>query len=129
MHRCYSDILELTDKQPIWFDEYAVPRFCAFSPDCVDIYADEVVLFLIRCQSCGHEFSVIACQGGFDVQISSYAEAITEKELHYGDPPNIGCCSAGPTMNSEPVRVLEYWRRASKQQAWQRDPKFEIELT
>lgn len=38
------------------------------------------------------------------------AHEIETRSLHYGDPPNIGCCPAGPTMNSEMIRILEYWR-------------------
>ena len=36
-------------------------------------------------------------------------DLILTHELHYGDPPNDGCCDAGPTMNSVPHRVIEYW--------------------
>lgn len=32
-----------------------------------------------------------------------------EGTLHYGDPPNTGCCLSGASMNSEPRRILEYW--------------------
>lgn len=49
--------------------------------------------------------------------------------LHYGDPPNIHCCAAGPTMNSIPIRVLEYWSRENPLLDWQRDPALEVEIT
>ncbi len=37
------------------------------------------------------------------------SDLIQDGSLHYGDPPNIDCCGAGPTMNSIPIRVVEYW--------------------
>lgn len=63
----------------------------------------------------------------------SLAESIRDKNLHYGDPPNIGCCLAGATMNSEPRRVLEYWRRYDRNGTdiileWHRDRSLEIAL-
>src|SRR5690606_38100927 len=60
------------------------------------------------------------------------ADRIREKCLNYGDPPNIDCCPAGPTMNSEPLRVLEYWRRFDRNEfivEWTRDLSLEIDLT
>jgi len=48
MNTYYGDILELTDKQPQWFDENAVPRFCTFSTQKLAyIYAKEAALALI----------------------------------------------------------------------------------
>jgi hypothetical protein len=64
------------------------------------------------------------------------ADSIREKCLHYGDPPNIGCCPAGPTMNSEPRQVLQYWRRFETDEngnirslEWHRDRSLEIDIT
>jgi hypothetical protein len=124
MHQYYGDILSMhPGEEPPWYDEHAVPRFCEFKPDLVaDIYADEVALVLITCQGCGREFHVVhsespvhrimaAVHGGPDRK--SIEWRIHKRELEYGDPPNIGCCGSGPTMNSEPRRVLEYWRRHS----------------
>lgn len=61
------------------------------------------------------------------------ADSIREKSLHYGDPPNVDCCGAGATMNSEPRRVLEYWRRYDRNGTdiileWHRDRSLEIAL-
>lgn len=114
MHTNYADILEKISEPPRWFDECAVPRFCAFAPDeCSDIYADEAVLAEVTCQSCGHRFSVAFTQNKASAvhRNRSLADDIRERTLHYGDPPNIGCCAAGPTMNSEPRLVVEYWSR------------------
>jgi len=56
----------------------------------------------------------------------SIANQIKEKTIHYGDPPNVRCCAAGPTMNSDPLLVLEYWER--KNFDWVRNPEYEINL-
>lgn len=42
---------------------------------------------------------------------SSLKDLIQRKEIYYGDPPNIGCCPSGPTMNSIPVKIVEYWSK------------------
>jgi len=65
------------------------------------------------------------------------ADEIRERTLRYGDPPN-ACdktCTAGATMNSEPRRVLEYWRRYRRDVTskvalldWERDSSLEIEI-
>ena len=146
MNLCYHDILSKIGEEPQWFDERAVPRFVAFSPDeCADIYADEVALAEIRCQGCGRPFRVafslsVVSKINAAVQ-TTLADEIRAKELHYGDPPNIECCPAGPTMNSEPVRVLEYWHTHDKQYVengvvtdvagymkWVRDPTLEVDI-
>jgi hypothetical protein len=64
------------------------------------------------------------------------AERIRLKNIGYGDPPNIWCCAAGPTMTSDTVRVLEYWRRYEsdtegnvKSIDWTRYPELEIDLS
>ena len=48
------------------------------------------------------------------------------KELHYGDPPNVGCCPAGRTMTCIDLRVLQFWAR--ERSKWERCPELEIEL-
>ena len=46
--------------------------------------------------------------------------------LHYGDPPNMGCCPAGPTMSSIPREVLEMWVRGDAGGIrWVRSPDHE----
>lgn len=161
MNNNYFDILGLTSQTPQWWDEAAVPRFCEFKPEhCANIYAKEVILLLIRCQQCQHEFKVCCSRGtlGFYpslLKATKYISAFsfllrkflgwcheTEQEkapseatlkslivcnnLHYGDPPNVDCCECGPSMNSESVRVLEYWFREKWE--WVRNPKLEIAL-
>ena len=48
----------------------------------------------------------------------AYGAEIVACDLHYGDPPNSQCCAAGPTMNSEPHRVVEFWKRRSFNETW-----------
>ena len=133
MNAFYEDILALSKQPPLWFDEHAVPRFCKFKPDEVaDIYADEVALSLIRCQSCHAEFKVAFSLNSMNYYLQANRrrlwEEITGQSLHYGDPPNVRCCAAGPTMNSEMVKVLEYWQRSEDFFEWERKPELEVEF-
>lgn len=133
MHRYLEDILENIDKEPQWFDENAVPRYCAFGPDQVaDIYANEVAYVLIRCQGCQHPFKVAFSRSSMDDAIEhargnktprTLEMRVKDKSIHYGDPPNIRCCPSGPTMNSDPIQVLEFWER--KHMDWRRRPDLE----
>lgn len=144
MHESYEDIRSRIADPPQWFDEHAVPRFCAFDPMRVaNIYADEAVLAEVTCQSCGHSFSVAFSRDrmeAFELKCS-LSDEIRTRSLHYGDPPNIGCCGPGPTMNSEPRRVMEYWHRSHREYVdegvvtdmayfeWRRDPALETDIT
>lgn len=145
MHESYEDIRAKIPESPQWFDENAVPRYCNFEPRrCANIYADEAALAEITCQGCGQRFCVAFSQDRmteFKRGGKSLADDIRAKELHYGDPPNIGCCAAGPTMNSEPRRVLEYWHRNNPEYVrdgivtnvvsymeWRRDSSLEVDI-
>lgn len=138
MNHHYRDI---TDKlgEPKWWDEHAVPRYCDFTPDeSADIYANEVVLLHIECQSCRTPFRVCMSasaprinwyetkEGGPTVVYPDLADSIDE--LHYGDPPNAGCCPAGPTMNSVLVRVIEFWERSRDPWGWKRRDDLERDI-
>jgi hypothetical protein len=111
----YEDIRSRISEKPIWFDENAVPRYVPFAPrECANIYCAEVVLMLVTCQACDHEFNVALTRDrmqSFELNGRTLADEIRADVIHYGDPPNVGCCPAGPTMNSEPKKVLEYWHR------------------
>lgn len=135
MNHDYADIISLIAEPPKWWDEHAVPRYCEFSPRVsANIYADEVVLLLIECQSCGTEFKVCMSDDQMSRAMRSYGREkpapsltrlVQDGEIHYGDPPNAcpGECAAGSTMNSVPVRVLEFWRRSMLE--WERVPELE----
>src|SRR5262245_12123537 len=117
--------------EPRWWDEFAVPRYCEFSPDaCADIYAIEIVLLRIACQSCKRRFDVALSKSRWPTRYP-YEETLRAKildgSIHYGDPPNAQCCDAGPTMNCFDLEILEYWTQ-SAHHAWERDPSLEIEL-
>jgi hypothetical protein len=117
--------------EPKWWNEYGAPRYCDFSPqESANIYASEVVLSLIACQSCGHEFKVCFSQSETDIARSArtLGSYIKDCDLHYGDPPNSNCCMAGPTMNSIPIKVLEYWDRGKAYSDWERRPELEIDI-
>ena len=151
MHRHYRDILDRIAEPPVWFDENAVPRFCEFSTsETAYIYTNEAALVLIECQSCATLFKVAFTElnlrdelwDNSKKKVKNISDLIADGSIHYGDPPNIRCCGVGPTMNSVPIRVLEYWykpvirgeglegsvikdRRALD---FRRDPEFEIDI-
>lgn len=151
MHIRYSDILDRIPEPPLWFDENAVPRYCTFSPKSTAyFYAREAALVLIECQSCATPFKVAFTEWNLREElwddnkekIKNISDLISDGSIHYGDPPNIRCCCAGPTMNSVPIRVLEYWYQPvirdegvedgliidPKATEFRRDPDFEIEI-
>ena len=120
-----------------------------------NIYADEACLAKIRCQSCGRIFDVafsrsaskkmmnyfhsIGCAVVANRPIQEISEAksvdclaeftlaknVKSRTLHYGDSPNVECCPADPTMNSEMIRVVEFWQRDESME-WGRVPVLEI---
>ena len=133
MHNDYADII--AGREPLWWDTNGVPRFAKFEPRLLpDIYCHEAVLAEIACQGCGRVFLVGFSWGPHDMvqQARANREVVEEglaadikaRALHYGDPPNVGCCPAGPTMNSVPLRVVEYWRRPNW--GWVRDSSLEV---
>ena len=129
MNHHYKDIRDKLGI-PQWFDEHAVPRYKEFHPTIVaNIYAKEVALVLIACQSCSHPFKV-AMSWPFDLLQSgdTLEESIEVGELWYSDPPNIQCCPAGPTMTSITHKVLEFWRLDYNPYRWIRIPSLEIDL-
>ena len=137
MNHHYRDIRSRIHEAPKWWDENAVPRYCDFAPnESANIYAREVLLLEIQCQGCGAHFDVAMSHGDLEIgwgedgkawarAYKSFADRL--RELHYGDPPNAGCCAAGPTMNSIPLRVLEFWH-APKVGNWQRRPECEVRI-
>ena len=152
MFRQYRDILDRIPEPPKWFDERAVPRYCEFSPRKIaNIYSRETALVLIKCQGCGTEFQVAFSEANLtwdlwdtktQEKVRNISDLIKDGRLHYGDPPNIDCCAGGATMNSIPIKVLEYWYQPIvrgegvedgivtdlKALEFRRDPGLEIEL-
>lgn len=125
MNHDYSDIRSRISEPPLWWDESAVPRYAEFAPERLsNIYAREAALVLIACQACGTRFQVALSMAMREPQ--ALAMAIRDGSLHYGDPPNIGCCPAGPTMNCDDIMVLQYWHRPDFD--WIRDSSLEISI-
>lgn len=126
----YRDIIDKCGP-PLWWDECGVPRYCEFGPnEGNDIYAEQIALVRIRCQDCGTEFDVAMSYNlmdkvRFGMEYPTLEDQIKDGSIHYGDPPNNNCCAAGYTMNSEPVKVLQFWDRGMDEK---RRPELEIVL-
>lgn len=135
MRNSYDDITSRIQEPPAWFDENGAPRYGEFAPKLLpDIYANEAALVEIACQNCRAVFKVAFSHSSMDDvrarmmgrSPSSLEDAVRARSLAYGDPPNAGCCPAGPTMTSDAVRVLKFWRRSAFD--WQRAPELEVIL-
>jgi DNA-directed RNA polymerase subunit RPC12/RpoP len=134
MHQYYADILDKLGEPP-WWDECAVPRYCEMTVDNIaNIYALEVAFMEIACQNCGHKFIVAMSSDIFDQANGrcSLSARIMDGTLHYGDPPNVDCCAAGPTENCDDLRVIEFWHKGRREgnaiAEWCRDPRLEGKL-
>jgi len=123
MHVYYHDIIDRLG-EPIWWSEHAVPRYCKFAPEECDVYATEVVLLRIACQSCSKIFDVALSTDCYaKIHLS---DRVSIKRLYYGDPPNMECCDTGIVETSIPLRVLEYWKMVDYK--FVRMPEIEISL-
>ena len=131
MKESYLDIRSRIDKDPVWYDENGAPRYDPFSPEIVaTFYASEACLLHISCQGCGREFHVaLSKDKDLSGQKHTLADIALAGNLHYGDPPNVGCCDAGASMNSVPIRCVEFWEKAKHPEpyGWKRRQDLEIE--
>ena len=143
MKQPYEDLHKLAEyREPTWFDEEGVPRWCDFEPDLVnDIYADEVALIKIACQSCGRRFQVAMSWSRMTkAAIAGERLSVRTPQLYYGDPPcyswyreiwdpidafKLRQCS-GSTMTSENLRIMEFWKREECE--WIRVSEFQVAL-
>lgn len=119
MNQHYPDLIDKLG-EPMWWDEEGVPRYLPFTTSLLnDIYSDQAVLMKIACQGCGREFLVAKSLSVMDRVMNPHwkplEDRVKDKSIHYGDPPNIGCCAAGPTMNCEDLAVIEFWKRKHKE--------------
>ena len=127
MHESYEDITSKLGK-PLWWDEVGCPRYEPFTVRMLnDIYAKEAVLLEIACQACEHRFLVAMSRSLFSGGTPLH-KLIRNGSIHYGDPPNYGCCASGPTMNCDDLRVHEYWRQARRPYEMIRVKAFEVAL-
>jgi hypothetical protein len=138
MNRQYDDILSRIPEPPAFWQQGGIPRYGTFDPEASsDVYSNELALVEIACQFCRKPFTVLIETAGHDRRI---AEAIRAGTLHYGDPPNTGCCG-GVSAGSLALRVLQYWAKAHPEHVedglvvdvqgffeWRRDPSLEVEL-
>jgi len=138
VNREYQDILSRISEPPSWWQEGGVPRYGPFEPgSSTSVYANEAALVEIACQFCRRPFIVLFETSAKDRRIAAEIRAGT---LHYGDPPNVGCCT-GVSANSTPVQVLQYWARAHQEYVegglivdtraffeWRRDASLEVGL-
>jgi hypothetical protein len=156
MLRAYEDITSRLDKC-LWHDGNGVPRYDEFHPDMCGVYDRYVAFMEIGCQSCDELFLVAseismneAISKNFSLPIKPLdgeekrIDEVTRKldgtspdspweqigSFHYGDPPRHGTeelCVAGDTMNSVPLRIIEFWKKENFE--WVRDPNYEFELS
>ena len=128
----FSDIVSRIAEKPSFYQEDGVPRYGRFTPDMSPcVHASEIALMEIACQVCDTRFNV-AIYNPIMQNGEILANSIKDGSIHYKDPPNTGCCSAGATMNSWPIRIIEYWRRYDPTLKgelswynWDRNPKLE----
>jgi len=125
----FSDLIK-PDQEPLWWDWRGVPRYAKWEPGIGldELPATEHALLLIRCQGCGTPFVVDAVSLSKE---DGLADLIRERRLHYGDPPFKPCCSVGYSMNSVPIRVLQYWHCEYTPSGirWVRDASLEVDIT
>lgn len=155
MHIDYDDITKRLGP-PLWHDSRGVPRYEPFTPHMATVYDDYVTLMEIECQCCRAKMVVASTASQLIAKFRSPTGAKlrspTQREVilpsatpsdpwvcigdfHYGDPPRHHfedgrACVAGPTMNSIPIRVIEFWGRhhESGTGRWTRDPQYEIAM-
>ncbi len=121
---------DITDRlgDPLWWDEAGVPRYVEFGPnESNNIYATEVALLEVACQSCHNRMRVAMSYHCLDDIMVKYPAGPLSgrvEALHYGDPP---CweCAGGATMNCIDIRVIEFWQ-AQPLADWKRLPELEI---
>ena len=123
----YPDIIERLGK-PLWWDEVGCPRYDEFKPNLTNnIYAREVILLEIACANCDRKMLVamswcplLPLDG-----CPSLRSRVTDKTVHYGDPPCFDC-SCGATENCTDFRVVQFWQRANFE--WSRVPELEVDI-
>jgi hypothetical protein len=136
VNHSFDDIRSRITEPPTWWDSNGTPRWGVFEPkQCPSIYAKEVVLVEVQCQSCAQSFHVEMHTDLTDLYCANttLADRIRNKIVHYGDPPfhcdpsdpSYGC--TGNSMNVYDVRVLEYWGRQGREWVRNRDLEIEIE--
>lgn len=129
MKQPYLDIINrISNDSVLWWDENGVPRYDRFSPRLAsNIYASEVALLKVACQNCSQQFLVVISALVLSDN-NSLLSKIKNRALEYGDPPNVSCCPAGPTMSSIPLKVLQFWKHDGNRLEMVRLSEYEIEI-
>jgi hypothetical protein len=131
MHTDYRDIIARAG-DPVWWDEYAVPRYCVFEPNKQNVYANEVALVKVLCARCQKVFLIGRTHDSMDDinNVTSIKQDILDHVIGYGMPPfhfHDGHLCSGSTMTCDVFRVMEYWHREALGN-WIRDRSLEIDL-
>ena len=137
MKSSFDDIIAVAGA-PTFYDQNGTPRYGSFDPKAY-AYADSVILAKIACQDCGKHF-LVSMQ---DELYEKWDMTEWKRDVpHYGDPP-VYCgdnCSAGYSMNSVMLEVLEFWKyddgiewkdghgRPVRVGEWKRVPELEGEV-
>jgi len=112
----FKDITSRIKTKPTWWDENGTPRYGKFGPmESPDIYATQVLLIKIGCQSCDETFLVEMSYGRYDELYYTYPRGPFDPKKpppHYGDPPIHGC--VGDTENCTDLEVVEFWEKDKK---------------
>lgn len=120
MKGSFKDITKRIKQKPSWWDENGTPRYGKFDPMLVpDIYAKQVLLIKIGCQSCRRKFLVEMSWSPYDVIYYTHPGGpfTLERIPHYGDPPIHGC--VGDTENCTDLKIVEFWENNEKHE-WER---------
>lgn len=128
MLRDYRDIRQRLG-DPLWWDDNGVPRYDAFAPGLCGVYDRYIAFNLVGCQGCDRQFKITAVITSIDMARDKVTLPTEHSvgSFHYGDPPAHGC--VGDTMNSVPLRVLEFWQKADPDRfEWRRNTYHEVEF-
>lgn len=129
MKQNYYDIIEKLG-EPLWYDNFGVPRYADFKPEMAGIYSKYVALLEVKCQCCQKVYRVASVVTEF----ASRVKLPIEKDIGsfaYGDPPHCGECKC-PATNAVPVKILQLWekkldeKKGSKKEKWVRLKDHEV---
>lgn len=132
----YADIVQKAGA-PLWWDENGAPRYVEFHPERCGVYVQAVALLRVACQSCGREFVVASAPKQSSVKVAFPQRKAQDPweaigSFHYGDPPRgepeHEGCAAGPSMNTVPLAVVQFWVRKSESFRWKREKAYEFRL-
>ena len=122
----YRDILDRIPEPPLWWLD-GVPRYEPFKPYSTSVYAGEALLVQAKCQVCSKPFTLGLYSWSNRPEFRKELEE-TGGLMGIGDPPSHDCTGPGNSMNSVPMRILEFWERVAPAREWERVTSLEGEL-